>query len=77
MVIRSKRLNFTFNDHDFLLLQLALQLIFESSQKPTSGCGATGKHAVNHNFVTIGNIPHPPKPFVGQWKESQSLKLLK
>ena len=70
----SERLHSTFDDQDFSLVELDFQPFLELSQERSGFFRRGPEHAVNHDFIPVGHVPHPPKAFVRLRKKGQSSK---
>jgi len=63
------------NDEDFLLLQFLLQPLFELRSEPSRCLHIRRNHAIDDNFITIGDTSYRPKTLVGLGKEGEAAEL--
>src|SRR5215475_9918929 len=65
------------DDEDFLLPELFLEPLFEIRQEPSCFLIVGRNHAINDNFIAIGDPSHRPEALVGLWKEGETAELIK
>lgn len=73
---QSQSFDIALDDEDFLLPKLLLESPFEIRQKPSCFLLVGRNHAIDDNFIAIGDPSHSPEAFVGLWNEGEAAELI-
>jgi len=64
------------NDKNFLLLQFLLQPFFEIGPEPSRFLCVRRNHAIDDNFIMIGDASYRPQTLIGLGKEGEAAELM-